>query len=67
MNPMLPTSFQTAMHRLLAIARAITKELQHLNNARIDAAKLASMPHNDRTRIVKAALHDHHQTPTRCC
>jgi hypothetical protein len=63
----LTNQLQMAMRRMVAIARAITNELQRLNNARIDAVTLASMPHSDRTRIVKAALREHHQSPNRCC
>jgi hypothetical protein len=56
-----------AIYRLAVFARAIASELRRLNSARMDSAALASMPPRDRTRIVKAALREHHRDPGRCC
>jgi hypothetical protein len=64
---MIAKQLRTSINRLAQVARAIATELHHLNSARMDSTKFASIPPRARPRIVKAALREHHSNPNRCC
>ena len=64
---MIAKQLRTAIDQLAEFARAIAKELHHLNSARMDSGELASLPPRARTQRVKATLREHHSTPNRCC
>jgi hypothetical protein len=45
----------------------LSRELAHLDTARIGREELARLPRKQRVRAVKQALAAHHRHTTRCC